>query len=114
MDQLLRQEKSETWRVWVTFCSRQQPELDEKIVAWSKQLGLARLPISVFEDDRGPPAYRLPREEGFVVVVFAAERKIVASRVYAAKEFRSEVIKPLTQEVRQFLESRRAAKPGSK
>lgn len=108
LDQLLRQEKANSPRIWVTFLSRQQPQLDEKIVAWSKQLGLANLPISVFEDEQGPPAFRLPRD-AMVVVVLAKERKIVASRAYTAAEFHPSVVKLLVQEIRAFIIANRTA-----
>ncbi|MCS7168397.1 MAG: hypothetical protein RMI91_13655 [Gemmatales bacterium] len=72
-------------------------------MAWSKQLGLARLPISIFEDEQGPPAYRLPADD-FVVVVAATRRKVVTSWCYPAQQFTGEVAKSLIQETQRLFQ----------
>jgi hypothetical protein len=111
LDQLLRQDKSGSRRLWVTFLNREQPKLDERIVAWSKQLGLGRVPVSIFEDDVGPPAYRIPPKAA-VVVVFAKQRKVVASYLFASDEFQPSRISDLVQEIRRFFEANPPPNPG--
>nr|BAL54488.1 hypothetical conserved protein [uncultured Planctomycetota bacterium] len=102
LDQMLRRNEAGDGRVWVTFLSRQQPELDKKLVMWSQELGLARLPISVFEDEQGPPAYRLPAE-ATVVIVLARQRTIAARFVYTAQGLDAKAIPSLMQEIRRFV-----------
>ncbi len=115
LDQWLRQDKSATRRIWVTFLSHRQPQLDAQLVDWGKRLGLARLPVSIFEDDHGPPAYRIP-DEAAVVVVFANKRRIVASRLFSRKEWEQVKLDSLLDEIRRFLEANGEAglRPGQK
>lgn len=51
--------KREPLATWLTICDPKQDELDSKIVSWAATTGLRHLPVGVFEDPLGPPAYRL-------------------------------------------------------
>ncbi len=44
---------------WMTFCYPHQEELDAPILRWADATGIRKLPVGTFEDQLGPPAFRL-------------------------------------------------------
>ena len=64
-------------RGWLTLTAKGEGH-EEKLVAWSRPQGLRQLPLGVFDDADGPPAYKLAKS-AVVTVVVAVEKKVVAS-----------------------------------
>lgn len=54
---------------WVTFLNPKQDELDAPIVKWANETGLRLLPVGVFEDPLGPPAYRFNGKASMTAIV---------------------------------------------
>jgi hypothetical protein len=76
LDQALPTHKAANPNAWVTFLSDDQPALEPKLVEWSRRHGLANIPVGVFEDNDGPPSYRLSRDAE-VTILLAVNQKVV-------------------------------------
>jgi hypothetical protein len=72
-------------RAWVTFLSDDQPALDTKVVKWSADHALRRVPLGVFEDAGGPPSYRLARDAD-VTVLLLVGHKVTANFAFRSGE----------------------------
>ena len=54
-------------------------------MAWGRKHGLRQVPLGVFEDRVGPPAYRLHRDAEVTVLLFVRQR-VVANFAFKAGE----------------------------
>lgn len=91
VDQALIDYKKEELRGWVTFLFEDQAALDGKIIQWAQKHALRNLPVGVFEDVGGPPAYRLDRETE-VYVLLSVKQKVEASFAFRPGELNDEKI----------------------
>jgi hypothetical protein len=89
LDKALSDHKKEELRAWVTFLSDDQPTMDPKVVKWGKKHAIRGVPLGVFEEAGGPPAYRLARDAD-VTILFFVKRKIVANFAFRAGELTDE------------------------
>jgi hypothetical protein len=89
LDKALSDHKKAELRAWVTFLSDDQPKLDPKVVKWGKKHAIRGVPLGVFEEVGGPPAYRLARDAD-VTILFFVKRKIVANFAFRAGELNDE------------------------
>jgi hypothetical protein len=78
LDKALVAHKASNPNAWVTFLSDNQPALEPKLIEWSRKHGLANIPIGVFEDNDGPPSYRLSRDAE-VTILLAVNQKVVVN-----------------------------------
>lgn len=85
IDKALVDHKSADLRGWITFLNADQLKLDPKVVGWSRELGLRQLPIGIFEDEGGPPAYRLSRDADITVLV-CNKQKVAANFAFRSGE----------------------------
>jgi len=85
LDKALIAHKAAELRGWVTFLSDDQTATDPQVVQWGRKHGLGNLPLAVFEDIDGPPAYRLTREAE-VVVLLSVKQKVVSNFAFRAGE----------------------------
>lgn len=74
---------------WVTFLHKDQAALDPKVVEWGKRHAVSAVPLGVFEDEVGPPSYRLHRDADVTIVMFV-NRKVVANFAFRANELNDE------------------------
>lgn len=70
---------------WVTFLHKDQASIDAKVVEWGKKHAVSVVPLGVFEDETGPPSYKLHRDADVTVLLFV-NRKIVANFAFRADE----------------------------
>ncbi len=77
--------KARELRAWVTFLSDDQTSLDPKLVAWSKKNAIRDVPLGVFEDVGGPPAYKLARDADVTVLLYV-KQKVVRNFAFRAGE----------------------------
>ena len=89
LDKTVADHKKEEMRGWVTFLSEDQPTLDGKVVEWGKKHAVRTMPLGVFEDAQGPPAYKLSKDAD-VTVLFFVKRKVVANFAYRSGELTDE------------------------
>jgi hypothetical protein len=91
LDKALADHKDAELRAWVTFLSEDQTSLDPKVVEWSKKHSLRRVPLSVFEDEVGPPTYLLSRDAD-VTVLLSVKQKVVRNFAFRAGAMNDERI----------------------
>ncbi len=94
VDKALVTHKKADLRAWATFLADNQPELDGKLVQWTRRHGLSNLPVGVFEDAKGPPSYRL-NPEADVTVLLSVNQKVVANFAFRAGELNEEKTKEI-------------------
>ena len=85
VDKALDEHKSAELRAWVTFLADDQTALDPKVVQWGQKHGVRNVPLGVFEDVVGPPAYLLAREAD-VTVLLSVKQRVVANFAFRAGE----------------------------
>jgi hypothetical protein len=85
LDKALAEHKKAELRAWVTFLHDDQSAFDARVVAWSKKHALRNLPLAVFEDLDGPPAYKLTREADVTVLLYV-KQKVVRNFAFRAGE----------------------------
>jgi hypothetical protein len=98
LDQTVADNKTAELRAWVTFLNEDQTAFDPILVAWAKKHAVRNVPLSVFEDRDGPPAYRLHRDADVTVLLFV-ERKVVANFAFR----KGELTEARLEEVRRAL-----------
>ena len=91
IDKAVADHKSAGLRAWVTFLNDDQPSFDAKVVKWSQEHAIRRVPLGVFEDAGGPPSYRLAREADVTVLLFV-KQQVVANFAFRAGELNDERI----------------------
>ncbi len=77
--------KRENLAAWLTLLHAKQDEVDGTIVKWAAAVGLRNLPVGVFEDPLGPPAYRLAPSAAMTAIV-ANGGKVEKVLVYRESE----------------------------
>jgi hypothetical protein len=85
LDKALEDHKARELRGWVTFLSDDQPGLDPKVVKWARKHAVRRVPLGVFEDVVGPPAYKLAKDADVTVLLFV-KQKVVSNFAFRAGE----------------------------
>jgi hypothetical protein len=85
IDRALTEHKKAQLRAWITFLSDDQPGLDPQVVKWGRKFGLGTLPLAVFEDAQGPPAYRLSKDAE-VTVLLCVKQKVVRNFTFREGE----------------------------
>ena len=100
LDKALTDHKAAEPRAWVTFLHEDQSAFDPQVVDWAKKQAVRNVPLAVFEDEGGPPSYRLSREAEVTVLLFV-KQKVVRNFAYRAGELTDErvadVLKALPQ-----------------
>jgi hypothetical protein len=91
LDKALAEHKDAELRAWITFLSDDQAALDPQVVQWSQKHSLQRVPLSVFEDEVGPPSYLLHREAD-VTVLLAVQQKVVRNFAFRSGELNDQRI----------------------
>ncbi len=92
VDQALTTHKTAELRGWATILHDDQSAIDAQVVQWGKTHGLSNLPIAVFEDADGPPAYRIGKDAE-VTVLLAVKQKVVKNFSFRAGELNEQRVK---------------------
>jgi hypothetical protein len=103
LDKALADHKDVELRAWITFLSDDQTALDPRVVEWSKKHSLRRVPLSVFEDEVGPPSYLLSRDAD-VTVLLSVKQKVVRNFAFRAGELTEERIAEVLKAIPQLAE----------
>ena len=73
-------------RTWLTLLTTgPQPDADDRLVTWGRKHAVRQMPLGVFEDEVGPPAYLLNKQADVTVVLFV-KRQTVATFAFKAGE----------------------------
>jgi hypothetical protein len=74
------------FRGWLTLLANgPQPDAEDRLAAWGRKHAVRQMPLGVFEDEVGPPAYRLSKQADVTVVLFV-NQKTVATFAFRAGE----------------------------
>src|SRR6185369_14274933 len=92
LDKALQTYKSSELRSWVTFLYDDQTAVDADVVKWGKTHGIGNVPLAVFEDLDGPPAYRISKEAE-VTVLLSVKQKVVKNFSFRAGELNEQRVK---------------------
>jgi hypothetical protein len=85
IDRVAAENKTTELRAWLTFLNNDQAAFDAKVVDWGRDQAVRGVPLSIFEDITGPPAYRLHKDAD-VTVLLAVKQKVVRNFSYHAGE----------------------------
>ena len=91
IDGALAEHKKAELRSWVTFLATDQTTLDPKVVEWGKNHAIRNVPLGIFEDTVGPPAYLLARDAD-VTVLLSVKQRVVANFAFRAGELNDAAI----------------------
>jgi hypothetical protein len=105
LDKALTSNKDAGLRAWVTFLGDDQTALDPKVVAWSKKHATGNVPLGVFEDPVGPPAYLLAREAD-VTVLLSVRQKVMANFAFRTGELGDASINTILKEIPRLVEKK--------
>jgi hypothetical protein len=73
-------------RCWLTLLtSGPQPDAEDRLAAWGRKHAVRQLPLGVFEDEAGPPAYRLSKQADVTVVLFVKQKTVATFAFEAGK-----------------------------
>jgi len=98
LDGMLVKHKETELRAWTTVIAADQTAMDAKIVEWSKKHATGNVPIAVFEDKVGPPAYRLSPDADVTVLV-SVKRSVVANFAFRGGELNDAAIDDIAKAV---------------
>jgi hypothetical protein len=102
LDQAAADAKVPDFRAWLTLLAAgPQPAAEAQLVAWGRQHALRHVPLGVFEDEVGPPAYRLSRQAEVTVLLFV-KQKVVANFAFKAGELTDERINDVVKALEQL------------
>jgi hypothetical protein len=100
LDRAVADNKKAELRGWVTFLSDDQPAMDSVVVEWGKKHAVRDMPLGVFTDAGGPPAYKLSSDADVTVLLYVRQ-KVVANFAFRAGELNEtrtvEVLKAIPQ-----------------
>ncbi len=96
LDQESVARKGTGFKAWMTLLTN-KADLDH-LAKWSQENGLKNLPVGAFEDEDGPPSYKISKDVDVTVLLFVKE-KVVAN--YSLKM--DELTKPKMQEIRKSI-----------
>jgi hypothetical protein len=85
-------------RSWVTFLAEDQTALDPKVVQWGQKHAIRTVPLGIFEDTVGPPAYLLARDAD-VTVLLSVKQRVVANFAFRAGELNDAAIDAIVKTV---------------
>src|SRR5262249_23661099 len=92
LDRALVEHKKAELRAWVTFLHDDQSTFDPEVVGWAKKHAIRGVPLGVFEDQDGPPSYKLARDADVTVLLFV-KQKVVVNAAFRAGELSEPKIK---------------------
>jgi len=85
IDKALGEHKTAELRAWITLLADDPQTLDPQVVNWARKQAVRTVPVAVFADAGGPPAYRLD-EQADVTVLLSVKQKVVAGYAFRAGE----------------------------
>jgi hypothetical protein len=106
LDSAIGDPKHPELRGWVTFLGDDQTALDPRIVKWGQSHAIKNMPLGVFEDVVGPPAYRVSREADVTVLLFV-KQKVVANFAFRAGELTPAATDRVAKAVPRLFENRK-------
>jgi hypothetical protein len=94
LDGAVSDNKAADIRGWVTFLSKGDEGFEEKIVKWGRDQAIRTMPLGLFENNDGPPSYKLAGDADVTVLLFV-KQKVVANFAFRTGELKDERIKEI-------------------
>lgn len=85
IDRVVKKHAMADVRAWATFLADDAGPLEPKLIAWSQKHATGAVPITIFEDAVGPPAFRVSREAD-VTLMISRNAKVAATFAFRAGE----------------------------
>ena len=104
LDQALVRYRDQELRAWATFLHEDQPAFHPKLTEWARKHRLSHLSVGIFEDEAGPPTYRLNRD-AHVTVLLAVKQKVVFNFAFRPGELTDQRIEDILRCLAKILES---------
>jgi hypothetical protein len=92
LDGAVSDNKAADMRGWVTFLNKGDDGFEEKIVKWGRDQAIRTMPLGLFENNDGPPSYKIANEAEVTVLLFT-KQKVVSNFAFRAGELKDERIK---------------------
>ena len=105
-DRLLKLHAAVELRGWTTFLADDAGPLEPRVLAWSKKHATGSVPLTIFEDAVGPPAYRAARDAD-VTVILSVKQKVAANFSFRAGELDAAAIERITAAVPSILPAKK-------
>lgn len=86
LEKLLDKPAKPELRAWVTFVGMDQPRQEPDIITWSKQTGIRKIPVGIFEASSGPPGYKL-HADADLTILLVRNGKVVHNFAIPAGKF---------------------------
>ena len=106
LDKAVGDPKNAPLRGWITFLSDNQPKMDPRVVLWGQKHAIRNLPLGVFEDNDGPPSYRLSKDAEVTILLFV-KQKVAANFAFRAGELTEEKVKEVIGSLSKILEGKK-------
>ena len=98
IDRAMANNKAADLRGWMTVLKADQLKFDPQVVQFGKEHALSRLPIGIFEDEGGPPSYRLNRDADITVLV-CNKQKVEANFAFRPGELTAARLAEITKAI---------------
>lgn len=102
LDKALSEHQAAELKSWVTFLADDPTALDPKVVQWSKHHNTGNVPLGIFSDEVGPPAYLLAREAD-VTILLSVKQKVVANFAYRTGELNDAAVQQVLKTLPKIL-----------
>ena len=109
LDKALVDHKTAEFCSWVTFLNDDQLSFDPLLVAWARKEKIRNVSLGVFEDQVGPPAYRLHKDADVTVLLFV-NQKVVANHAFRAGEMTDERVTAILKQIPGLIPADKPAK----
>jgi hypothetical protein len=106
IDEAVAQNKGSELRSWVTFLAEDQTALDPKVVAWGQKHAIKNVPLGIFEDTVGPPAYLLARDAD-VTVLLSVKQRVAANFAFRAGELNDSTIDAIAKAIPKIISAKK-------
>jgi hypothetical protein len=93
--------KDSGYKVWLTQLAK-KAELDE-LAKWAKNAGIKTAPVGAFEDEDGPPAYKLAQDAEVTVLLFV-KQKVVANFAFRKGELNEKAMAKIAEALPKLFE----------
>jgi hypothetical protein len=82
-------------KTWMTILGEKTISIDN-LGKWSKAQGLKSIPVGIFDDEDGPPSYKISQDAEITVLIFN-QKKVVNNFAFRSGELNEKSIKQIVE-----------------
>lgn len=94
IEPIVSREKSPI-KTWLTILGEKTISIDD-LGKWSKAHGLKSIPVGIFDDEDGPPSYKISQDAEITVLIFN-QKKVVNNFAFRSGELNEKSIKQIVE-----------------